>query len=90
MKKIKNTAAKLSAMLAIFCLFLLAGACNPTGDKSETDYVNEIEAAENAVGDPVLENANDDAGEPQEVTPGDVETEDTTSVVDDDKILKEE
>lgn len=67
MKKIKNRTAKLSGMLAISCLFLLAGACNPTGEnKAETDYVNEIEAEENKVGQP--------DGPDDNAAPADVET----------------
>lgn len=85
----KNTFRKLAGLLPALGLLLFTG-CNPTGEnKAETDYVNEIEAAENAVGDPVLENANDDPGEPQEVAPADVQSEDTVSVIDDDKILNE-
>ena len=72
------------ASLLVLLGFMSVTACNNTGERAETDYVNEIEAAENAVGDPILENANDDPGEPQEIAPADVQTEDTVSVIDDD------
>ncbi len=42
------------AFLAIFCSLFVLGSCGY--DKSETDYENEIEAAENEVGDPMLKN----------------------------------
>ena len=45
----KNTSF---AFLAVFSSMFLFGACGY--EKSETDYVNEIEAAENEVGDPML------------------------------------
>lgn len=86
MKKIniKTTLKSWTSILAVLGLFLFSG-CNNGGAESNTDYVNEIEAAENAVGDPILENVNDDAQEPQEVAPADVETdEDSVSTVDDD------
>lgn len=86
MKKIniKNTLRNWTSILAVLGLFIFTG-CNNGGAESETDYVNEIEAAENAVGDPVLENVNDDTQEPQEVAPADVEAdEDSVSTVDDD------
>ena len=91
MKKIhiKNTTRKLAGILTVFVFLLSSAACNQSGD-AKTDYVNEIEAAENAVGDPILENANDEPGEPQEIAPADVETEQDTAVVDDDRTIQGE
>lgn len=71
MKKIKNFTKTWAIMLAVSGLFMSATACNNTGERAETDYVNEIEAEENAVGQPDGE---------LDVTPGNADTQpDTTS-----------
>lgn len=71
MKKIKIFIRQWGGMLALSGLFLSAAACNNTGERAETDYVNEIEAEENAVGQPDGE---------LDVTPGNADTQpDTTS-----------
>lgn len=74
----KNTSANnlIKSWIGIlsFSLLLLMGACN---GQNETDYVNEIEKAENAVGDPVDNAENTEPGDGAEVgpSPADVETD---------------
>lgn len=49
------TNAKHISLLSAFCGLFLLGACG--GERNETDYENEIEAAENEIGDPMLKDA---------------------------------
>ena len=46
------------AFIAIFCCFFAFSSCGY--EKNETDYVNEIEAAENEIGDPTLKRTESD------------------------------
>lgn len=60
MQNIKNRIKYFTGTLAVSGMLAIGGCDSNTTDQGDTDYVNEVEAAENELGPPTRDNASQD------------------------------